>query len=338
MRARLYEPSRAAAPRGAARLPGCHPRRHRRAAPGRAGPAAVAAAASRSSRRTFPELLALRDRAGDHRRRSSRPALWLSSDAALAPDGKVGLMGISFSGGLSVVAAGRPSLADRVAYVLSVGGHARSAAGAAVSVHRRRAATGQPDPAEGEHDRTGSRARSCGRRTTTASRVMLLGVADRVVPAAQVEPLRAAVRRFLVASPPRARGQSAGGWRVRGAARRGEAAAEPSATLLRYVNERDVVHLGARLLPSRRRLRRRSGAVAVAVAEADRRRCFCCTADGRQRHPGGRVRVSGRRASRPRAGAAAAERLRPRRRGPIEPMRYGRRAAAGRVLGDLLSR
>jgi hypothetical protein len=32
-------------------------------------------------------------------------------------------MGISFSGGLSVVAAGRPSLAHRVAYVFSLGGH-----------------------------------------------------------------------------------------------------------------------------------------------------------------------------------------------------------------------
>ena len=44
-------------------------------------------------------------------------ALWLSSDGALAPDHKVGLMGINFSGGLSAVAAGRPSIAGRVAFV-----------------------------------------------------------------------------------------------------------------------------------------------------------------------------------------------------------------------------
>ena len=50
--------------------------------------------------------------------------MWLSSDAGLAPDRKVGLMGISFSGGFSVVAAGRPSMADRVAFVFSFGGHA----------------------------------------------------------------------------------------------------------------------------------------------------------------------------------------------------------------------
>ena len=49
--------------------------------------------------------------------------LWLSKQPALAPDGKVGLMGISFAGGLSVVAAGRPALRDHVAYVFSFGGH-----------------------------------------------------------------------------------------------------------------------------------------------------------------------------------------------------------------------
>src|SRR5471032_2621851 len=48
---------------------------------------------------------------------------WLASNASLAPDHRTAMLGISFSGGLSVVAAGRPSLRDRVAYVLSFGGH-----------------------------------------------------------------------------------------------------------------------------------------------------------------------------------------------------------------------
>src|SRR5207244_3899781 len=48
---------------------------------------------------------------------------WLAVDSGLAPDRRVGLMGISFSGGLSIVAAARPSLADRVAYVFALGGH-----------------------------------------------------------------------------------------------------------------------------------------------------------------------------------------------------------------------
>ena len=50
-------------------------------------------------------------------------ALWLSQQRALAPDGRVGMMGISFAGGLSIVAASRPSLRDRVAFVMSFGGH-----------------------------------------------------------------------------------------------------------------------------------------------------------------------------------------------------------------------
>ena len=33
------------------------------------------------------------------------------------------MMGISFAGGLSIVAAGRPALRDHVAVVLSLGGH-----------------------------------------------------------------------------------------------------------------------------------------------------------------------------------------------------------------------
>src|SRR5205823_4887122 len=79
--------------------------------------------------------------------------------------------------------------------------------------------------------------------------VILLGVAERLVPPDQLEPLRTAVRRYLWAShldrvdKPRADQEFAA---LRGLAGR---LPEPSATLLRYVNDRDVVHLGARLLP-----------------------------------------------------------------------------------------
>ncbi len=51
-------------------------------------------------------------------------ALWLLNDSGLElGDGKIGVMGISFAGGLSVSAASRESLADRVAFVFSFGGH-----------------------------------------------------------------------------------------------------------------------------------------------------------------------------------------------------------------------
>jgi dienelactone hydrolase len=54
-------------------------------------------------------------------------ALWLLREPDLvAPksDGKIGLIGISFSGGLCLSAAARPALEGRVACILSFGGHA----------------------------------------------------------------------------------------------------------------------------------------------------------------------------------------------------------------------
>ena len=169
---------------------------------------------------------------------------WLAGDAALAPDGQIGLMGISFSGGLSVVAAGRPSLAGRVAFVFAFGGHddlprvLRYLCTGTEPMPRReiRLSTDAPDAVvRRPHD--------------YGVAVILLGVADRVVPPAQVEPLRAAVRRFLWASHldrvdrPQAEREFAA---LRDLA---EHLPQPSATLLRYVNDRDVAHLGARLLP-----------------------------------------------------------------------------------------
>jgi pimeloyl-ACP methyl ester carboxylesterase len=156
-------------------------------------------------------------------------------------------MGISFSGGLSIVAAGRPSLADRVAYVFSLGGHddltrvlrylctgqeARPIARVQLA-----AAGGTPDPfVLPPHD--------------YGVAVILLAIADRLVPAAQVEGLRGGVRQYLWASAldggvDKARAPAEFD-RVRQMLR---TLPEPSATLLRYVTERDVVHLGARLLP-----------------------------------------------------------------------------------------
>jgi pimeloyl-ACP methyl ester carboxylesterase len=80
--------------------------------------------------------------------------------------------------------------------------------------------------------------------------VMLLGLADRIVAKNQVEPLRAAVRRYLWASAldggvdkSRAEAEFTA---VRDS---GRTLPEPSRTLVRYVLERDVIHLGARLLP-----------------------------------------------------------------------------------------
>lgn len=168
-------------------------------------------------------------------------ALWLATKSGLAPDGRIGMMGISFSGGLSTIAAGRPSLKDHVAYVFSFGGHDD------LPRVLRYLCTGQ-EPYPPQQVNGGQVFQHPPHDYGVA--VILLGVAERIVPPAQVEPLRAAVRRYLWASA------------LDGGVDKSKAAAEfdavramiktlpePSATLLKHVVDRDVVHLGPRLLP-----------------------------------------------------------------------------------------
>ena len=50
--------------------------------------------------------------------------LWMASRTDLAPKKRVGLVGVSFAGGLALVAAGRPALADRLTAVFALGAHA----------------------------------------------------------------------------------------------------------------------------------------------------------------------------------------------------------------------
>lgn len=166
--------------------------------------------------------------------RIERAGVWLANDSGLAPSGRIGLIGVSFSGGLAVVAAGRPALRDRLLYVFSFGGHddLPRVLNYLCSGVEADGIAGSPPP----HD--------------YGEAVVLLNVAPRVVPPDQVVPLRAAVRRFLLASyldvmdKPRAAAEFA-------AARDLERTLpEPSATLLRYVNTRDVSKLGPILQPA----------------------------------------------------------------------------------------
>jgi hypothetical protein len=182
-------------------------------------------------------------------------AMWLASQPAFAPDGRIGMMGVSFSGGLTLVAAGRPALRDHVAYVLSFGGHAD------LPRVLKYLCTGVEEPPPGSGSALSAVRLTSGRTTARdpltqpplphdyGVAVLLLGVADRVVPPGQVDALRVAVRRFLAASAldrvdkTQAQVEFAA---LRAVARK---LPEPSATLLGYVNDRDVVHLGARLVP-----------------------------------------------------------------------------------------
>jgi dienelactone hydrolase len=164
-------------------------------------------------------------------------ATWLAAQRELTIDGQIGLVGISFAGGLSIVAAGRPSLRDRTRFVLSFGGHGD------LPRVLRYLCTGMEPASDAEvavrrppHD--------------YGLAVLTFGLADRLVPSAQLEGFQHGVTTFLRASglyasdPPESE-------RLFKRARELEMTfEEPSRTLMHLVNERDVEALGARLLPS----------------------------------------------------------------------------------------
>jgi len=158
-------------------------------------------------------------------------AAWLARQRDLAPDGRIGMMGISFAGGLSIVAAGRPTLKRQVAAVLSLGGHGEL-------------------PRTLRYLCTGVQADGTVRPPHDYGVVIiLLGVVDRVVPRDQVARLQEAVLTFLDASRLDLidKAQSAAEFdRARALA---ALLPEPSRTLMNYVNERDVSRLGPILLP-----------------------------------------------------------------------------------------
>jgi pimeloyl-ACP methyl ester carboxylesterase len=99
----------------------------------------------------------------------------------LAAGQRVGLIGISFSGGLAIVAASRESVRDRIAFVLSIGGH-----GDLLRTLDTLAGGILTDSVDAETDPIGLA-------------IVLASAAHRVVPAAQVAPLRAWARTFLTA-------------------------------------------------------------------------------------------------------------------------------------------
>ena len=157
--------------------------------------------------------------------------LWLARQPRWAHDGRVGVLGVSFAGGLSVAAASRPSMRDTLAYVVSLGGHGD------LPRVMRYLATGEEAQVDGlvnhpPHD--------------YGVAVVLYGLADRgVVPLAQVVELRKGIETFMLASQqsmvdkPKAD-------RTFAEAREYESTLpEPSRTYMKYVNDRAVKKLGA---------------------------------------------------------------------------------------------
>jgi pimeloyl-ACP methyl ester carboxylesterase len=166
-------------------------------------------------------------------------ARWLSARRDLTPDGTIGLMGISFAGGLSMVAAGRPSIRDRLAFVFSFGGHGdlpRVLRYLCTGLEPLRPddPAGTPAHVRPPHD--------------YGVAVILVGIADRMVPPAQVEPLRRGIVTFLTASQLDPIDKAKAAIVFEEARAIAAHLPEPAASLMKAVNSRDVKGLGARLL------------------------------------------------------------------------------------------
>jgi hypothetical protein len=155
-------------------------------------------------------------------------AKWMTARDNLFGGDRIGVIGVSFSGGLSIVASGRPSIRGRIAYVLSFGGHGN------LPRVLRYLCTGEGGP---------------GTPHPYAVAMLLYQSAELVVPAEQAPGLRRAIETYLDASAikrtdaPRA-AQLFSDLRSRSSRMPG-----PSASLVKHLTEGDVALLGARLAP-----------------------------------------------------------------------------------------
>ena len=160
---------------------------------------------------------------------------WMSERPDLAIDGRVGIVGISFAGGLAISAASRPSIRDKVAFIVSFGGHGD------LPRVMRYLATGEAPQVPGvethpPHD--------------YGVAVILYGLADRgVVPMDQVAALRQGVETFLLASQLTLVSMDQANTMFAKAREMAKVLPEPSRTYMGYVNDRAVSKLGPVLVP-----------------------------------------------------------------------------------------
>ena len=173
--------------------------------------------------------------------------IWASAQKQYAPDGKVGLLGISFSGGLSIVAAGRSSIRDHVAFVLSFGGHGDLAR--VMHYLCSGQVLGNLERAKQSSAVVGAAQVGLHPPHDYGVAVVLLSLADRVVPADQVAALSRGIDGFLLASSLALTDQAAALTVFDEMKTYADTLPEPSRTLMTHVNERAVDKLGPILLP-----------------------------------------------------------------------------------------
>jgi hypothetical protein len=166
-------------------------------------------------------------------------AVWLSNRHDLTGGGRIGIMGISFAGGLSMVAAGRPSLRGRLAFVFSFGGHSNFQ-----RVLRYLCTGYEPPPPPG----SGAPLETPAPHDYGVA-ILALDVSEHIVPADQVEGLRAGIQTFLHASHLALFDQKEAAVEFEKARAMEPGLPEPARTFLHLVNTRESATLGARLLP-----------------------------------------------------------------------------------------
>lgn len=172
---------------------------------------------------------------------------WASDQPQFRTDGKVGIVGISFSGGLSIVAAGRESIRDRVAFVMSFGGHGDLSR--ALHYLTSGEVLGDLDSAKRSSEVLGADHVGVHPPHDYGLAIVLLNFADRVVPADQVEALSKGIDGFLLASSLAVLSPDKAMPVFEEMKRYQETLPEPSRTYMRYVNDRAVDKLGPVLLP-----------------------------------------------------------------------------------------
>ena len=165
-------------------------------------------------------------------------ALWLSNHTELTGGDRIGVIGISFAGGLSVVASGRPSLKGRLAFVFSFGGHANFP-----RVVRYLCTSEMPTAA----------AMLGGRKLPTphdySLAIVALDVVHLSVPPEQQDALRRGILLFLHASHLALFDQKKATEEFANASAMETDMPEPARTYLHLVNTRDVKTIGPKLLP-----------------------------------------------------------------------------------------
>jgi dienelactone hydrolase len=156
-------------------------------------------------------------------------ARWLADQRSMTVSGRIGLIGISFGGGLSLVAAGRPSLAGKLDKAVSFGGY-----GDLPRVLRYLCTGLLPDGTrQPAHD--------------YGAVMFVLHALPYLVPAEQVAPLDRAVRVFLDASMVDVSDPSRAAALFREARELGAALPEPARSVMADVSARDATRLGPRL-------------------------------------------------------------------------------------------